>query len=567
MKNPKKNQIDDTRMKKKREVLDREFELVEKKRMYQLIEKDYEREKRERDRVKNWQAALIISISVVAIAIGVMFIINNSYLYGGLGLAVGAAALFILVVTNNREQDTLKTDYQQEVENLQQNIDDLKDGYNLDFDIDDAKDLRQELKGLRGKRNSFSVKLDDLKQTLSVNEASQDHLNTQLSEAKNKLKVNPELDDKYIVDAIYTIRQIKQKRHQINKEDESRNNLYKQLNDFDSRVSEEVSGLGIHYNKTSVFHEAAQLASKLSKDESRYYSLREQADLLENEITVLEERNRTSQKELNQLLDYVDADDEEEYYYYARKHNEYVNNVNSFKELSDKLDEEHFDYDMRNELSGRLLADLKTDEDNINGQIDNLNEQIQLEQQSLVEINNEIKVLESDGKLSELNHLYGMRKGVVQSLAEEYMSLTYIRILIETHIKAIKDERLPIVIEEARETFEFVTKGRYINVIYNEEGIYVKHKNGQIFHPLELSQSTKEMLYISLRLSLIRALKGYYQLPIIIDDAFVHFDSERTKTILDYFRSKTDDQVLYFTCNLNTSIPSAQTIKLKEKTK
>src|SRR5699024_5269854 len=385
-----KNQIDDTRMKKKREVLDREFELVEKKRMYQLIEKDYEREKRERDRVKNWQAALIISISVVAIAIGVMFIINNSYLYGGLGLAVGAAALFILVVTNNREQDTLKTDYQQEVENLQQNIDDLKDGYNLDFDIDDAKDLRQELKGLRGKRNSFSVKLDDLKQTLSVNEASQDHLNTQLSEAKNKLKVNQELDDKYIVDAIYTICQIKQKRHQINKEDESRNNLYKQLNDFDSRVSEEVSGLGIHYNKTSVFHEAAQLASKLSKDESRYYSLREQADLLENEITVLEERNRTSQKELNQLLDYVDADDEEEYYYYARKHNEYVNNVNSFKELSDKLDEEHFDYDMRNELSGRLLADLKTDEDNINGQIDNLNEQIQLEQQSLVEINNEI---------------------------------------------------------------------------------------------------------------------------------------------------------------------------------
>src|SRR5699024_4784835 len=132
----------------------------------------------------------------------------------------------------------------------------------------------------------------------------------------------------------------------------------------------------------------------------------------------------------NQLLDYVDADDEEEYYYYGRKHNEYVNNVNSFKELSDKLEEEHFDHDMRNELSGRLLADLKTEEDNSNGQIDNLNEQIQLEQQSLVEINNEIKVLESDGKLSELNHLYGMRKGVVQSLAEEYMSLTYIRILI-----------------------------------------------------------------------------------------------------------------------------------------
>src|SRR5699024_11145696 len=123
------NQIDDGRMKKKREVLDREFELVEKKRMYQLIEKDYEREKRERDRVKNWQAALIITISIIAIAIGVMFIINNSYLYGGLSLAVGAAALFILVITNNREQDTLKTDYQQEVDTLQDEINALKNEY------------------------------------------------------------------------------------------------------------------------------------------------------------------------------------------------------------------------------------------------------------------------------------------------------------------------------------------------------------------------------------------------------------------------------------------------------
>lgn len=561
------NQIDDGRMKKKREVLDREFELVEKKRMYQLIEKDYEREKRERDRVKNWQAALIITISVIAIAIGVMFIINNSYLYGGLSLAVGAAALFILVITNNREQDTLKTDYQQEVDTLQDEINALKNEYDINFDIDDAKDLRQELKGLRAKRNSFSVKLDDLKETLSVNEANQDHLNTQLAEVKGNLKVNPELDDKYIVDAIYTIRQIKQKRHQINREQQELDNITKNLNDFDTRVSEEVSAFGIHYKQTSIFHEAGQLSSKLQKDESMYYSLREQADLLENEITVLEERNAASQRELNQLLDYVEADDEEEYYYYARKHSEYINNVNRFKELSDKLDEEHFDYDLRNELSGRLLADLKADEDNIGAQLDNLNEQIQLEQEALVKINNEIKLLESDGKLSELNHLYGMRKGVVQSLAEEYMSLTYIRILIETHIKAIKDERLPIVIEEARETFEFVTKGRYINVIYSDEGIFVKHKNGQVFHPLELSQSTKEMLYISLRLSLIRALKGYYQLPIIIDDAFVHFDSERTKTILDYFRSKSDDQVLYFTCNLNTSIPSAQIIKLKEKTK
>ncbi|MHC0552073.1 ATP-binding protein [Salinicoccus sp. CNSTN-B1] len=95
----------------------------------------------------------------------------------------------------------------------------------------------------------------------------------------------------------------------------------------------------------------------------------------------------------------------------------------------------------------------------------------------------------------------------------------------------------------------------------------VKHDNGQLFHPLELSQSTKEMLYISLRLSLIKALKGYYRLPLIIDDAFVHFDKERKKIIMDYLRNEVQDQVLYFTCNLDNSIPASQTIKLKEKIK
>src|SRR5699024_6765710 len=148
-----------------------------------------------------------------------------------------------------------------------------------------------------------------------------------------------------------------------------------------------------------------------------------------------------------------------------------------------------------------LLADLKEAEDQINQQIEVGNQEEQKEQQTLVKLNNDIKVLEGDGKLSELNYLYGLQISFIQTLYKEYISITNIKILIETHIKAIKDERLPIVIEEARENFEFVTKGRYINVIYNEEGIFVKHKNGQVFHPLELSQSTKEMLYISLRLS------------------------------------------------------------------
>ena len=68
----------------------------------------------------------------------------------------------------------------------------------------------------------------------------------------------------------------------------------------------------------------------------------------------------------------------------------------------------------------------------------------------------------------------------------------------------------------------------------------------KMYHPLELSQSTKELLYISLRLSLIKVLKPYYPFPIIIDDAFVHFDKQRKSMMLNYLRELSQEhQVLY----------------------
>lgn len=212
------------------------------------------------------------------------------------------------------------------------------------------------------------------------------------------------------------------------------------------------------------------------------------------------------------------------------------------------------------------MSDLKREEEDVSEQIESFDTQIQNEVAQLADVNAEIKAMENDGTLSELNHLYAIRKNDIQQLSEDYMSLMYIKILIESHIKAVKDERLPIVVEEARNIFEYLTRGRYNNISYDEKGgLRIRHSNGQIFQPSELSQSTKEMLYISLRLSLIKALKGYYNLPLIIDDAFVHFDKDRKKVIVEYLRTQVQDQVLYFTCNLDGQIPSAQTIKLKEK--
>jgi len=560
-------QISDSRIRVKKEVLDKEVELKEKGKMYQLIEKEYEREKRERNRTKRNQTFLILGISIITMIIGVLYLVNSEFLMGSIFVGIALVASIFLLLTNREEEESLKSDYEHEVDELKDEIETIKSENDVNFDLNDARDLKMDLRTQKSKRISFNVKIEELKETLAIKETNHDRLNTDLLDVKQKLRINPDIENKYIVDAIHTIRDIKQKRNQISRHNVEKDNVIKSLQDFKREVKEDVKKLGITYNDASIFYEVNQKLTEYNENIANRKQLDEQIKLLENEISVMEERVSSSSKEIDELFDYVDADDEEEYYYHARKFEEYQNNLEQFKNLNAKLDEELFDYDLRNDLASLMLADLKEEEDGINKQVEHFNEMLQDEQKVLAEINQEINILESDGKLSGLNHQYEMKKSLIQGLSEDYLSLNYIRLLIETHIKAIKDERLPIVIEEARSIFQFVTKGRYINVIYDDDGITVKHSNGQIFHPLELSQSTKEMLYISLRLSLIKALQGYYKLPLIIDDAFVHFDKERKKIIMDYLRSEVKDQVLYFTCNLDTSIPSNQTIRLKEKVK
>ena len=138
--------------------------------------------------------------------------------------------------------------------------------------------------------------------------------------------------------------------------------------------------------------------------------------------------------------------------------------------------------------------------------------------------------------------------------------------LVEEHIKQIKDKRLPQVINEAVSIFKNLTNGTYNMIHYTENHkIHVKHSNGQVFEPVELSQSTKELLYVALRISLIKVLKPYYPFPVIVDDAFVHFDKYRKERMLKYLRELSEHyQILYFTCTKDHVIPAKEVLTLNK---
>lgn len=117
------------------------------------------------------------------------------------------------------------------------------------------------------------------------------------------------------------------------------------------------------------------------------------------------------------------------------------------------------------------------------------------------------------------------------------------------------NETQPNIIS-AKKYLTEITNGKYSEIDFENKTIS-GDKVGQKEWG-KLSRGTKEQLYLALRLGFANnyskdlngAPNGLPELPIIIDDAFVNFDSERTASVLKCLSEfSKNNQVLYFTCH------------------
>jgi hypothetical protein len=117
-----------------------------------------------------------------------------------------------------------------------------------------------------------------------------------------------------------------------------------------------------------------------------------------------------------------------------------------------------------------------------------------------------------------------------------------------------EQHRQPETLREATEYLRRLTSGKYTRIwtpLANDI-LLVDTADGQSLPVQVLSRGTREQLFISLRLALVAAFarRGIH-LPMILDDVFVNFDAERTKTAVTVLREFARDghQLLVFTCH------------------
>ncbi|WP_303966264.1 AAA family ATPase [Sporosarcina ureae] len=189
-----------------------------------------------------------------------------------------------------------------------------------------------------------------------------------------------------------------------------------------------------------------------------------------------------------------------------------------------------------------------------------------------VKVGHEISQMVASRTYSELQQLFEVRKAELEDMTEQWVIRKAVREAIRQTMSEWKEHQLPAVLLQANEWFSKLTGNRYATLGLTAEGYFeAVTTEGQSFMINELSQATKEQAYLSLRLALAYELLERAPFPIIMDDPFVHFDNERLSRMIEILTElQPSHQFLYFTCHqeMKSKWPSEpHTIEIGRKVK
>ena len=242
-----------------------------------------------------------------------------------------------------------------------------------------------------------------------------------------------------------------------------------------------------------------------------------------NENKIIEKNNNELQTEINELKNNLNSKINLEIekiknnYLNKIKNNEIIkiDNLNYINEEIDKVQKEF-------NLAKIKLHELDFDKENVEPKIDNL---MKIEEKL---VNNNEKIV----------NLKKLEKSM--NLAKE---------LLEKAYEKMKNTVTPKFTENLSKNINEITNGKYTNVmVQDDNGLVVELENGNYVEANRLSVGTIDQLYLSLRLSMIEDLSKE-KMPIILDEAFAYYDTQRLKNILKYLvNTYQDRQIIIFTC-------------------
>ena len=237
---------------------------------------------------------------------------------------------------------------------------------------------------------------------------------------------------------------------------------------------------------------------------------------------------------------------------------EYIKYYDKFLELNGKEKEIMICIEEMSELTKELCKFKrykKTDKESV--VIKNIQEEIENIQKEINETKIKLHALDLDKENVEpkVDNLIKIEEQIVNNnekivnLRKLDKSMNLAKTLLEKAYEKMKNTVTPRFTENLSKNINQITNGKYSKVMVQDDtGIIVELENGNYVEGNRLSVETIDQLYLSLRLSMTEDLSTE-KMPIILDEAFAYYDTQRLENILKYLANTYQDrQIILFTC-------------------
>lgn len=375
-------------------------------------------------------------------------------------------------------------------------------------------------------------------------------LRKELVEIGRQLQLPDEVALKYLNDAFLMI-------HELKGLYQEQENIQEQIKTNESLI-EGVRGKIQNWSSQFLlntylpFQEAAlQLKKNLRHElekQIQYNEKKEQYKILQEELKVQQLEWEGICKDINQLYLSVSAQNEEQFRDFASKAEQKKILMDEWNHLSVQVKLSSFDKSeaeyLLEHFSDSLITEIANKMQHLEAQYSNL-----LDKLAALKYN--IQLIEDGGTYAELYHHFKQLDAAFNDEAKEWVKFAAAKEILQQTIQHYKLVRLPVMLQKAEEYLYFLTGGNYRRIIPKPEGsgFIIESKEQLLFDANELSQATTEQIYVALRLALTVTIYEKYGFPLIIDDSFVNFDSERTKRVFDLLLNQRGQQILFFTCH------------------
>ena len=213
-----------------------------------------------------------------------------------------------------------------------------------------------------------------------------------------------------------------------------------------------------------------------------------------------------------------------------------------FYKLNQKVDSGETDIEDNN-YKGANTAE-------IDKELSLLNEKMLICEKNLAEAKTNMRVIEENDALtySEIATQIAGNEEQTEELLRLYKAIELALSLIKESYEELKSGFAPELVKYVKDAVSFLTDGKYSDVRISDDYKLTVMADGEIVSAEYLSGGTYDVLYLSLRLGLLKVLFDGKVPFLILDDAFLQLDSNRAKKAAMYIKKENTEQVLYFTC-------------------